>query len=446
MTEEITKRFCPKCGKPVKGRSTVFLHRTNCPNPKCKQEVFFYEYPKARIPDAPQPYEPRLQKLILILGGTLAGLVLLAIIAVAVKSSLGVLVVALVAFAVAIAAIWIAAQRHDAASRLEHYRDTHEYAVQALFEASELANGFKKNYDSVVEDKLKEVRDEYFKATMHAEAVQTVTEKFVNETLKWSLKNVTPNNYNTIWKRVERNIQWCRKRGGTVSEAAIDGAKDELTAAFEDACRKAEAKEEQRLIREQMREEARVEREMKRALEEARDRETAIERAIEKALTKAEGKHSVELERLREQLAEAKSATERTKSRAQMTRAGHVYIISNIGSFGEGIFKVGMTRRLDPLDRVNELGDASVPFPFDVHAMLSSDDAPALESALHRSLEKYRVNLVNLRREFFQVDLATIIAHVERNHGTVEYVAAPEALQFRESLMIREQRHTRMPA
>lgn len=97
------------------------------------------------------------------------------------------------------------------------------------------------------------------------------------------------------------------------------------------------------------------------------------------------------------------------------------------------LFKVGMTRRLEPMDRVKELGDASVPFSFDVHAMISSDDAPALESALHRELDQCRVNTVNLRKEFFRTDIDTIVGAVKKNHGTVEYVADAEALEYFQS-------------
>jgi len=119
---------------------------------------------------------------------------------------------------------------------------------------------------------------------------------------------------------------------------------------------------------------------------------------------------------------------------AELTKAGFVYVISNIGSFGENVFKVGMTRRLEPLDRVYELGDASVPFRYDVHMMISSDNAPALEHVLHQDLHKFLVNKVNPRREFFRVDIDTIVRIVERNYGKVEYVAIPEALEYNESL------------
>ena len=95
-------------------------------------------------------------------------------------------------------------------------------------------------------------------------------------------------------------------------------------------------------------------------------------------------------------------------SRAQMTRSGHVYVISNVGSFGQDVFKVGMSRRLDPMERVKELGDASVPFPFDVHAMIFTEDAPGLEKAIHRQIWESRVNRVNDRREFFQLTMSEL--------------------------------------
>jgi hypothetical protein len=124
----------------------------------------------------------------------------------------------------------------------------------------------------------------------------------------------------------------------------------------------------------------------------------------------------------------------RAISQAQLTKAGHVYVISNIGSFGAGVFKIGMTRRLDPSERVRELGSASVPFPFDVHAMISADDAPSLESALHQQLHKSRINKANPRKEFFKTDIDAIVKIVKEHHGDVQYVVDAEALQYNQSL------------
>ncbi len=123
---------------------------------------------------------------------------------------------------------------------------------------------------------------------------------------------------------------------------------------------------------------------------------------------------------------------------AQQTKAGHVYVISNMGSFGEQVFKIGMTRRLDPLDRVRELSDASVPFPFDVHAMIWTDDAPALENVLHKNFVTAQVNKVNPRKEFFRVPLADLKNVVESTGVKALWTLTAEAAQYRETRAIEE--------
>ena len=120
-------------------------------------------------------------------------------------------------------------------------------------------------------------------------------------------------------------------------------------------------------------------------------------------------------------------------------KAGYVYIISNVGAFGEGVYKIGMTRRLEPMDRIDELGDASVPFDFDVHALIFSDNAPGLEAALHKAFEDRKLNMVNTRREFFRVSLDEIKAVVKQNFDqTVDFVDVPLAEQYRQSELMRK--------
>ncbi|SUQ58404.1 T5orf172 domain [Raoultella terrigena] len=205
-------------------------------------------------------------------------------------------------------------------------------------------------------------------------------------------------------------------------------------------------REAQNEIKRQMREERQRAEELERQQQEAEAKEQELEarrKAVEEALLAADEEHRQELEETRRQLEQeiedVHKQYERAKSMAQMTKQGHVYVISNIGSFGENVYKIGMTRRLEPLDRVSELSGASVPFEFDVHAMISCDDAPALEYALHNKLSSERMNKVNLRKEFFKTDIDKIIQCVEDNHGKVEYVADPAALQYYRSLEIGEE-------
>lgn len=175
------------------------------------------------------------------------------------------------------------------------------------------------------------------------------------------------------------------------------------------------AKEEQREIREREREEKKARQEaeklQKDAEKEERIKSEAIEKIEKEMAEKSEAEkagYKEELEKLKAELSEAHQKLERAKSRAQETKQGHVYIISNIGSFGDDVLKIGMTRRMEPMDRVKELGDASVPFSFDVHALIESDDAPKLESMLHNVFDKKRVNKVNRRKEYFRVDIDEI--------------------------------------
>lgn len=122
-------------------------------------------------------------------------------------------------------------------------------------------------------------------------------------------------------------------------------------------------------------------------------------------------------------------------SMAQQTKIGYVYVISNIGSFGKDIYKIGMTRRLDPMERVLELSNASVPFPFDVHTFIYSEDAPALEADLHRRFDAKKVNSINYRKEYFHVTLDEIKAALEENGVDAQFVDEPDAFQYRESLV-----------
>jgi len=214
----------------------------------------------------------------------------------------------------------------------------------------------------------------------------------------------------------------------------------ELALTHEYADKKQQEKEEQAEIRLRMREEAKLEQEILKAQKE----EEKYQKLLEKAKRDAEQATGVKLEaieakmfELEKELNEAHSKNMRAKSMAEQTRAGHVYIISNIGSFGENIYKIGMTRRLEPLDRVKELGDASVPFIFDVHAMIYSEDAPTMEKSLHKIFETKRVNLVNNRKEFFRVSLEDVKNEALKYNNDTVFIETMEAREYHESLAIR---------
>lgn len=220
---------------------------------------------------------------------------------------------------------------------------------------------------------------------------------------------------------------------------------DELTLAYEYQCKKQEEREALRALKEQQREEAKLAKEIEAARKEAEKERKHYLQALEAlkaqmAACQDEAALADLAEKQNEMIDHLDDLTQKMEDidyRQSNQRAGYVYVISNIGSFGEGVYKIGMTRRLDPMERVYELGDASVPFMFDVHAMIFSDDAPQLEAALHQAFADRRVNRVNPRREYFRVSLEEIKEVVRKNHDkTVEFLDTAQAQQYRESLLM----------
>jgi multidrug efflux pump subunit AcrA (membrane-fusion protein) len=194
-----------------------------------------------------------------------------------------------------------------------------------------------------------------------------------------------------------------------------------------------------------LREEQKAKREYEQAQREAEKEEATYQKALDKARKEYEAstgeKHDklqAQIEKLEQELKEAQEKKERALSMAQQTKRGHVYIISNIGSFGENVYKIGMTRRLEPIDRVKELGDASVPFQFDIHAMIYSDEAPTLEYELHKAFTNKKVNMLNYRKEFFNLTLDEIENKVKEIGLDAEFSRLPEAMEYRETLAILE--------
>ena len=220
----------------------------------------------------------------------------------------------------------------------------------------------------------------------------------------------------------------------------------ELYLCYEYQVKKQQEKEEQKRLREQMREEAKLMKEiedmkLKLAKEEKHFNQAleALNQRLQQTTDDVERK-ALELEKanLQQKLAGVEKDKLDVQKREQNTRAGYVYVISNVGAFGENVYKIGVTRRLEPKERIDELGDSSVPFDFDIHALIFSDDAPALETALHQAFNQRKLNMVNLRREFFNVTLDEIEKVVKNNFNKpVEFIRLADAGEYRQSLKLR---------
>ena len=160
-------------------------------------------------------------------------------------------------------------------------------------------------------------------------------------------------------------------------------------------------------------------------------------KAAEKLIGQDQAKLQVDIDNIEVEIAQLKQKQERATSQAQITRAGFIYVISNHGSFGEGVVKIGMTRRLEPMDRVTELGDASVPFKFDVHTLAFVDDAPRIERALHELFSTKRVNTENHRKEFFYAKPSEVKAEMDKLGIESDWYFDVDAKEYLESQLIR---------
>lgn len=264
------------------------------------------------------------------------------------------------------------------------------------------------------------------------------------------VEHVTYSNIEASEKRITSSRDAISKLGDMMSigiTSAYYRLKiDELHLAFEYAQKKQEEKEAQKEARAQLREAAKLAKELEAARLKLEKEQTHYQNALAKInaqLETASENDRAAIEAKKEQLVQQLDKIDKefkdVDYREANQKAGYVYIISNIGAFGENVYKIGMTRRLDPMDRVDELGDASVPFDFDVHAMIFSEDAPKLEAALHNAFADRKLNFVNQRREFFRVSLDEIKQVVKENFDkSVEFTEIAPAEQYRESLLLRK--------
>ena len=333
------------------------------------------------------------------------------------------------------------------------------YGDQYLFPSTSLLDNLAETYSHTqAGEELKQVRDriramiknksaadcDYVEQSRKSIAIDFVLDTF-NGKVDTILSSVKQDNFGTLKQKIIDSYETVNANGhafrnARINQTYLDVRLEELKLACTVHALREKDREEQRRIKEQLRDEEKAAREYEKALREAVKEQDSVNKAIDKIRKDMEAandaKRALYEEKLKDlevRLKEAEDKNKRAQSMAELTKSGHVYIISNVGSFGEDILKIGMTRRLDPMDRVWELGDASVPFEFDVHAMIYSEDAPALEKELHRLFSEQQVNKINPRKEFFNVGIFEIKQAVENKGLNVKWTMVAEAREFRES-------------
>ncbi len=277
--------------------------------------------------------------------------------------------------------------------------------------------------------------------------IQKLSLRAYNQECDELIRKVKYTNFNASLDRLSKSSLEISKLGADmnvfIANEYIQSKKEELRLAFEYQVKKQEEKEAVKAAKAEQREQAKIQKELEERRRKVEKEQTHYQTAYEKLKAQIEqNPDNADLLQKQQEMEATlsdidKALTDIDYRQANM-RAGYVYIISNIGSFGKDIYKIGMTRRLEPQDRIDELGGASVPFNFDVHAMIFSDDAPSLETALHKAFEDKKVNMVNHRREFFHVTLDEIKEVIKKNFDkTVEFIDIPDAEQYRVSEKMR---------
>jgi Domain of unknown function (DUF4041)/T5orf172 domain len=257
-----------------------------------------------------------------------------------------------------------------------------------------------------------------------------------NAEADYAVRSMRPHRLNSLIDRLYKSRETIAKLGATMHIRISDGYHNarvrelELTSDF--LQKKEDEKEAQREIRAREKEEAAVQRELDRERDKLRKEQGHYAAALDRL--RERGDHAA-IDEMEAKLAEIEGALRDVESRAANIRAGYVYVISNVGAFGDRMVKIGLTRRLEPLERVHELSGAAVPFRFDVHALIFSKDAVGLEAQLHHEFASRRVNRVNSRKEFFYVSPTEVRNALQRYAGQhlVEFAEEPEALEWRAS-------------
>lgn len=341
-------------------------------------------------------------------------------------------------------------------NRLKRYKDEHKYFVSPYTLIDEL--GGKYSYHEIRQQLTharahsrkmaaqgKAATCEYADSYRRDMAINFVVDSFDSK-VEVILSKAKKDNYGVMEQKIKDTYSYVNDLGRPFRNAVI--TPEYLSVKLNElkwVCRVhlllQEIKNEEAAAKEKIREELRAQKERDKIILKTQKEIMNIEKSREKlrqeiqeAAEKDREKLLSKLRMLEEKLKESTTLRTRAISMAEMVSEGNVYIVSNIGSFGQNIFKIGMTRRLVPEDRINELSNASVPFPFDVHAIIHSKDAPTLEASLHKIFNARRVNMVNLRKEFFEVPLIEIKAELEKQGIEAEWTEAARAEQYRESL------------
>jgi hypothetical protein len=458
--------FCPECSHAVSGQPESFLAARDCPG--CGKKVTFVDYAREKIPPPPEAKKkPSTTWADQALRALVALGVLSALLAVwALWSGSGGLAlwggVGCLAVAVPLILRYAHLQRELLRTQ-EALRRTERALVVSnakITAATEINRGFQKNIEKVAAEERRRVQASFTKTTQKLveqkedvdwrmrrtedqnRIVKNLGEKILTDAVDRISADLSARNFEASRRRLQEVIEFCRENDYSVTPRKEEDLIAQLTHRYNRELRLEQERQRRDAISARLQAEQRVHQQMQAEITRVESQRSAIRRRLHEAEATSHTSDSsgAALEKLKSELAAAEQKAHEATSIAQHARAGHVLILSNIGSFGEGVFKIAMSRRIDPLEAINELAREATPFPFDVHMLISSDKASDLLNTLHEELHDCRVNRVDLGKDFFRTDIETIWRLVVAHHGSVECQREAAAEEFRESDAMSDER------
>ncbi len=462
--------FCPECSYALSGEPEAVATTRSCPG--CGKQVTFVDYAREYIPEPPEPKrKPTLTWADQAMRALVGLAVVLALLAVwALWTGTGSLAlwsgVACLAVAVPLAVRFVYLQREllraqEAVRRAERALVVSNAKITA---AAEINRGFKKNIEQVaaeerrrvqasfgaVSKKLVEQKEDVAWRMRRTEdqnrVVKHLGDRLLNDSLERISCELTARNFEASRRRLQEVIDFCRENDYPISPRKEDDLVSQLTHRYNRELRLEQERQRRDAVAARLQAEQRVHEQMQAEITRVEAHKSAIRRRLSEAQAASDTAESssTTLKKLKADLQAAEERARDATKIAQHSRAGHVLVLSNIGSLGEGVYKIAMSRRIDPLEAVEELGREATPFPFDVHMVVSSEKAAELLSTLHEELHDHRVNRINLGKDFFRTDIETIWRLVVAHHGAVECQREARADEFRESAAMSDERFAQL--
>ncbi|HEX6961058.1 MAG TPA: GIY-YIG nuclease family protein [Lacipirellula sp.] len=458
--------FCPECSHAVSGPPDSFAAARVCLG--CGEKVTLVDYSREKIPPPPEPkkkpsitWADQALRALVVLGVLLA---LLAVWAIWTSSGSGALWAGVGCLAVAVPLVVRYAYLQREVLRVqEALRRTERALVVSnakITAAAEINRGFHKNIEKVAAEERRRVQTAFGKESRKLveqkedvdwrmrrtedqnRIVKNLGEKILNDGVDRVSGDLTARNFEASRRRLQEVIEFCRENDYPISPRKEEDLLAQLTHRYNRELRLEQERQRRDAVSARLQAEQRVHQQMQSEITRVEAQRSAIRRRLNdaKAASESAESSSTTLNKLKAELAAAEQKARDATSIAQHARAGHVLVLSNVGSFGEGVFKIALSRRIDPLEAVSELAREATPFPFDVHMVVSSENASELVNTLHEALHDCRVNRIDLGKDFFRTDIEAIWRLIVAHHGGVECQREAPADEFRESQAMSDER------